>query len=291
MPAPLALALHPLMPVRIPRAGRTTVLYGYQLRLADGPVLTPDDPVLKAFAASIEVLDELADDEALQSSAFEPGMPVCLVREGTDDDGDEVFGLWDREEVRRAGTLDYGTAARVAASIDHGLAVEALILSEIRARSDDRRAGIAIFVYAPALISVDIAAGGPLQRPRTRTRPRLVLIAEESSGLRWWDPSGSAGPIDLEAVPVSASLAEELRDLATAFENASDTPDEPDFGDDMESAWQDHVLDNRTRATWARVRRELGRRYAVGLMLRGMSRPAWSPEELSDSDADDDIPF
>jgi hypothetical protein len=289
---PLALALHPLMPVRTPRAGRPTALYGYHLRLVDGPVLTHDDPVLRAFAASMDALEEpLVDDEALQSPTFDPGLPVRLVREGIDDDGDEVLGVWDAEEIRRAGTLPYPTAARVAAATDHGLEIEALIISEIRARSDDRRAGIALLVHPPALVTVDIAAGGPLQRPQKRTRPRLVLIADEGTGLRWWDPSGGAGPIDLDALPVSASLAEELRDLATAFTNAPDEPDEPDFIDDMESGWHHHVLDERTRSVWTRVRRELGRRYAIGLMLRGMPRPAWSPEELSDSEDDDDIPF
>src|SRR3954447_25262331 len=61
---PLALALQPLTPVRTPRMGRPTALYGYQLRLADGLVVTSDDPLLRAFAASIDAIEEMTDDEA-----------------------------------------------------------------------------------------------------------------------------------------------------------------------------------------------------------------------------------
>lgn len=280
------------MPVRTPRVGQPTVLYGYRLRLADGPALTHDDPILRAFASSLDALEEpLADADAIQSPAFDPGRRARLVREGIDEDGDEVVGIWDDEEIRRGGTLPYPTAARVGAALDHSLDIEALIVSEIRSRADDRREGITLLVYPPELVSVDVAAGGPLQRPAKRARPRLVLIADESSGLRWWDPSGESGPIGLADLPVSAGLAEELRDLATAYKKAPAEPDEPDFDDSLDASWYHHVLAGRTRTVWARVRRELGRRYAIGLMLRGMSRPAWSPEELSDSEEDDDIPF
>src|SRR3954447_1659036 len=293
MVEPLALALHPIVPVRTPRGGRDTTLYGYHLRLTGGPGLAVDDPVLHAFAASVETLgDGDADEHAMQSGTFDPGNHLALVREGIDDDGDEVVGVWDLEEQRRAGTLAYTVAARVAAANDHGLDIRAFVLSEIRTRADDRRSGFALFVYPADLVTVDIAAGGPLQRPETRARPRLVLIADEGGGLRWWDSSASTGPIDLDDLPVSADLAEELRALGTAFESSQrEQSDESDFMDEMERGWQGYVLDKRTRSLWDRVRRELGRRYAVGLMLDGMSRPAWSPEELSDEDGDDDIPF
>ena len=291
---PLALALHAHTPVRAPRDGRTTVVYGYHLRLASGLLLTTDDPLLAAFGASIEAVEtEGGQSESLQADGFDPGRPVRLVREGVDDDGDEVVGVWDHDELRRAGSLPYRVAARVGAAIDHGLSVQGLILGEMRQRSDDRRSSLAILVYPPALIAVDVAAGGPLQRPLSRARPRLVLIADEAAGLRWWDPSGTSGPLDLDAVPVSATLSEELRDLASAYLNAPDEPDElrsSDFYDHMEGSWHRHVLAARTRSVWDRVRRELGRSYAIGLMLRGMSQPAWSPEEFSAVD-DDDIPF
>ncbi|HYZ29602.1 MAG TPA: hypothetical protein VE570_11130, partial [Thermoleophilaceae bacterium] len=290
---PLALALHPLMPVRTPREGRTTVLYGYQLRLASGPVLATDDPLLAAFATSIEAVDgSSGQSEPLQFDGFDPARRVRLVREGVDGDGDEVIGVWDLEEIRRAGTLPYETAARVAAAIDHGLEIDALVLSEARLHSDGRRCGIALLVYPPALVTVDVAAGGPLQRPETRTRPRLVLIADDAAGLQWWDPSGAAGPMQLDAVPVSATVAQDLRELASAFKKAaSDDYEDGDFLEDMEHKWQRHVLDERTRSVWERVRRELGRRYAIGLMLKGMTAPAWSPEEFDDEDEDDEIPF
>ena len=283
------------MPVRTPREGRGTVLYGYQLRLADGPGLAHDDPLLRAFASSVEAVEgEGSHSEPLQAATFDPGLPVRLVREGVDDDGDEIVGVWDAEETRRAGTLPYRTAARVAAALDHGMEIEALVLSEIRNRFDDRRSGIAVFVYAPALVSVDIAAGGPLQRPERRTRPRLVLIGDETAGLRWWDASGATGPMELDAVPVSVTLADELRDLARAFKNAPvDSKDweDTDFFEDMEDGYRRHVLDERAKGLWVRVRRELGRRYAVGLMLTGMACPVWSPEEWEDDESDDEIPF
>src|SRR3954451_5359683 len=110
MVEPLVLALTPHMPVRTPRGGRPTVLYGYQLRLADGPVLTNDDPLLEAFAASVEVVaGTSANSEPLQSDAFDPGRAARLVREGIDDAGDEVIGVWDADEIRRAGTLAFDT--------------------------------------------------------------------------------------------------------------------------------------------------------------------------------------
>lgn len=292
---PLALEFHPLTPVRRPREGRGSVLYGYQLRLPGGPVLAVDDPLLRAFGASIETLEgDHSRSEPLQSESFDPAAPVRLVREGTDDEGDEVIGIWDEAEVRRAGTLPWRVAARVGAAVDHGLEIRAVVVSEVRSRGDDRRSDIAVLVYPAALITVDVETGGPLQRPATRTRPRLVLIADEAAGLRWWDPSGAAGPIDLDGLPVSVTLAQDLRELAAAFRNASSdsgTWEEADFLEGMESSWRSHVLDQRTRSVWDRVRRELGRSYAVGLMLKGMSAPAWTPEEFESDEEDDEIPF
>jgi hypothetical protein len=139
---------------------------------------------------------------------------------------------------------------------------------------------------------VDVAAGGPLQRPQARTRPRLVLIADDAAGLQWWDPSGAAGPMQLDAVPVSPPLAHDLRELASAFRKAtSDDDGQVGFMSQMQHQWQRHVLDQRMRTAWERVRRELGRRYAVGLMLKGMSAPAWSPDEFDDPDEDNEIPL
>jgi hypothetical protein len=293
MLALLSLALHALIPVRTPREGHAHVSYGYYLRVLDGPALGKDDPLFAAFAASIESVEGAhANSEPLQSDAFDPGTAVRLVREGVDDDGDEVVGVWNEDEVRRAGRLSWETAARVAAAVDHGLAIEAFVLAELRQRADGRRSSIYVFVHAPALVAVDLAARPPLQRPPAPARPRLVLIVDDAVGLRWWDPSGDAGPIELDALPVSATVAEELRELAKAFTNApADDAADSDFFDDMEDHWHRHVLNQRTRTAWDRVRRELGRRYAIGLMLRGMRAPAWSPEEFESDDDDDDIPF
>lgn len=297
MVEPLRLALHPVVPVRTPRQGRPTVIYGYQLRLADGLALAHDDALLSAFAASVEAVEgEGSDSEPLQADALDPGQPVRLIREGVDDDGDDVIGVWNADETHRAGALPYQAAARIAAASDHGLEMDAFVLSEIRNRFDDRRAGIAVFVYPPDLVSVDISAGGPLQRPEKRARPRLVLMSDEAGGLRWWDPSGHAGPMELDAVPVSPPLANELRELEQAFKAVASTS--PDLGDadlmsDMEHGYRQHMLSTRTRNAWVRLRRELGRRYAVGILLNGMHKPVWSPDdwEDSDEDEDDEIPF
>src|SRR3954454_13365542 len=113
----LALALHPVIPVRTPRAGRPTVLYGYNLRLVEGQLLTNDDPLLSAFASSVEPIgDGVVDLDALQAESFDPGTGVSLVREGVDDDGDEIVSVWDAGDLRRAGVVPYSTAARIAAS-------------------------------------------------------------------------------------------------------------------------------------------------------------------------------
>lgn len=291
---PLTLALHPLVPLRTPRQGKPWARYGYQLRVADGHVIAHDDPLLRAFAASVEPLEgPETESEAFQLDAFDPGRAVRLVREGVDEDGDDVIGIWDVDELRRAGALGYHAAARVAAALDQGMAIDALVLSEIRSRFDDRRTGVELLVYPTPLVTVDVAAGGPLQRPKNRTRPRLVLIADQAAGLRWWDPSGAAGPMELDAVPISPPLADELRGLASALKSApleSEQESEEDFFEGMNNGWRRHVLGKRARSVWEGVRRELGRRYAIGLMLNGMAQPAWTPEDLDEED-DDEIEF
>jgi hypothetical protein len=244
----------------------------------------------------VEVIEDTSgNSEALQSESFDPGATVNLVSEGSDEDGDEIIGVWNVDETRRAGSLPYPGASRVAAAVAQGLSIDALVLSESRARFDDRRWGLAMFVYPPALVSVDTAAGGPLQRPENRTRPRLVLLADGGKDLRWWDPSGARGPMSLTDVPVSPQLADEMRELQEALQRGepdSDSSSDSDFFEDMEQSWRQYTLATRTRALWQRARLELGRRYAVGLMLPGMSAPVWSPEEVSeDDDESGDVPF
>jgi len=47
-------------------------------------------------------------------------------------------------------------------------------------------------------------------------------------------------------------------------------------------------LEEDARELWMRARRELARRFAVGYLGRGMTVPAWSPEELDADDDDED---
>src|SRR3954454_15846728 len=70
-PLALALALSPLLPIRAPEFGTATLTLGLQLRLPDGPAIAPEDPLLRAFGATVVALAaEPADREALQAAAF-----------------------------------------------------------------------------------------------------------------------------------------------------------------------------------------------------------------------------
>src|SRR5919108_4111347 len=129
-PLPLVLTLNPMLPLRAPEPGTATLTLGFQLRLPGGPALAADDALLTAFGACVvELITGLDDREALQDDAFAPGRRLTLLDEGVDEDGDPVVGVWDADGVRRAGTLHYATAAVVAAAVEQGLAVEALVLT------------------------------------------------------------------------------------------------------------------------------------------------------------------
>ena len=290
--APLELRLDPLPVCRTPTRGESVLTYGFALRMPDNTVVLHDDPLLAAFATVVaEVADTDAEDEVLQSSAFDPGRAVSLLSEGVDDDGDEVVAVWDADGRYRAGTVHYRLAARIAAAQDHGLELQALLLTETRTRRDDRRCGLSMLIAPAALVTIDVTAAStaPQRRP---TRPRLVLVADGRADLRWWDPSASAGPIPLADVPVSADLSTELARLGKAY--AAVKPLEDDAEDPfeaLETGWARDALHARVRAVWTRARAELGRSYAVGLLAPGMSRPAWSPGELDDDEEDDEFPF
>jgi hypothetical protein len=289
---PLVLTLHPLLPLRMPECGCTTLTYGYRLRLPGGPALADDDPLLAAFAGwVVPLLGAGAHDEAFQDAAFAPGRRARLTIAGVDDDGDPVVEVWDGEGVRRAGHLPYRRAALVAAAEEHGLPMEALVLTEERALLDDRRIGVELLVHPRATIRVEPGAEG-LVAPRRPARDRVVLVADGSGALRWWDPSGRAGPMDLGDLPVSDELAAELRRLSDEYASVVDRPTAPgDHMDALERDWASSALESRTHELWRRARAELGRRYAVGLQGPGMSRPAWSPGELTDGDDGSDIEF
>jgi hypothetical protein len=287
---PLVLTLHALLAPRAPEPGRRTLTCGYQLRLPDGPAVANEDPLLNAFGSSVVELISARDcEEALQHEAFAPGSRITLVQEGVDEDGDAVVGVWDAEVVRRAGVLPYLTAAVVAAALEQGLAVEAVVLTEDRVLLDDRRTDLQLLIHAPALLRVDLDGVEAIERPRRRARDRVVLLADGSTELCWWDPSGRGGPMDVADLPVSAELAADLERLSAAYARAAGEEEVPsDPTDGLERDWYRSSLDARARELWQRARAELGQRYAIGLLGPGMSRPAWSPEEAG-ADDDDDI--
>jgi hypothetical protein len=288
-PIPLVLSLDPVLALRAPDPGTSTLTFGYHLRLPDGPAIASGDVLLDAFGASVVALLTGDDDgEALQDDGFAPGRRLTLLEEGVDADGDPIVGVWDATGVRRGGHLQ--TAAVVAAALEVGLAVEAVVLTEERLRADDRRAGLRLLVHAPALLRVEAPARDDAVALRPRPRPRrerVVLVADGRAEPRWWDPAGRRGPMELDQVPLSPGLLADLRTTAEAFAVVGD--DVPaDAIDGFEREMYRSALEARMRELWQRARAELGGSYAIGLLGPGMTRPQWTPAEDAD---DDDIPF
>ena len=286
MSPPLELALHPLLPVRSVRPGRSQARFGYELRLPDGPALGPDDPLIAAFGMVFERLEQPDEpQEIFQAKSFDPARTVSLRTEGFDEDGDVVVGVWDAEGVLRAGELSYSTAARVADAREYGLEIAGLVMHEGRSSGEGRRESLAVLIYPEKLVRIDVEAGGPLQRPEVRMRPRLVLLADGPGPFRWWDPSGEHGPLALDELPVSTGLATEIDRLRALRESAEEDDEDPgDPFEEMERGWRRSSVDESTRAVWQRARAELGRQFAVGLLARGMAHPIWRPEELPEDD-------
>ena len=293
-PPPLVLSLDPILPLRAPQPGAVLVSSGVRLRLPDGPAVAAGDPLLSAFGARVVDLEvDVDNSEALQDDVFAPGRGLTLLEEGVDEDGDPVVGVWDAAGTRRAGHLDFRAAAEVAAATDAGLAVGAVVLTEDRLRVDDRRCGLEVLVHAPAFVEVETgvaAAVAPhVTRPR-HVRERVVLVADGSSELRWWDPSGRGGPMDLGQVPLSSELLADLERLSAEYAALDDADVTGSAADGFERQLYRSSLDARMRGLWQRARAELGRSYAIGLLGPGMTSPAWSPGEAG-APAADDIPF
>jgi len=293
-PPPLVLSLDPILPLRAPQPGAVLVSSGFRLRLPDGPAVAAGDPLLSAFGARVVGLEvDVDDSEALQDDVFAPGRALTLLEEGVDEDGDPVVGVWDAAGTRRAGHLDFRAAAEVAAATDAGLAVGAVVLTEDRLRVDDRRCGLEVLVHAPAFVEVESgvaeAVAPPVTRPR-HVRERVVLVADGSSELRWWDPSGRGGPMDLGQVPLSSELLADLERLSAEYAALDDADLTGGAADGFERQLYRSSLDARMRGLWQRARAELGRSYAIGLLGPGMTSPAWSPGEAG-APAADDIPF
>jgi hypothetical protein len=287
-----------LLPLRAPQPGAALVSAGFRLRLPRGPLVGSFDPLLSAFGARVvDVEVDVDDSEALQDDAFAPGSPLTLLEEGVDDDGDPVAGVWDAGGTRRAGHLDYRSAAVVAAAVEHGLAVDAVVLTEDRMRVDDRRCGLEVLVDAPAFVRLEPAASADAAQPAAppaavrRVRERVALVADGASGLRWWDPSGRGGPMDPGDVPLSSGLLAEIERLAAEYPALADADVAGAAADGFEREMYRSVLDARLRGLWQRARAELGRSYVIGLLAPGMSSPAWSPGDAGSPAAAADVVF
>ena len=285
----LRLTLEPTLPSRTPTSGSAECGHGFLLRLVDGPAVEHDDPLLRAFAAEVVQLYVGADEEALQHECFDPGRLVRLEPEPYKPHDPDAVGVWDPEGLRKGGELPGNTDAAVTAALEQGLPMEAVVLWEERERLDRRRTGLTLLVHSPALVAVEGLDDLAYSPPPVTGRPRLVLFADGSGDVRWWDPSGGGGPVDVDAVPVSGELREaleRLRDDAAELHARAAVGADDDF-DRLDERVERHGLEEDARELWVRARRELARRFAVGFLGRGMTRPVWSPDEL-EADEDDD---
>ena len=233
----------------------------------------------------------MREEEALQHECFDPGRRVRLEPEPFKPHDPDAVGVWDPEGLRKAGELPGNTDAAVTAALEQGLPMEALVLWEERERLDRRRTGLTLLVHSPAFVAVEGLDALVYTPPPVAGRPRLVLFADGSGDVRWWDPSGSGGPVDVDAVPVSDELREALErlreDCAELQARAAVGAD--DGYDRLDQRAEHEGLEEDARELWLRARRELARRFAVGFLGRGMTRPMWSPDELDADDDDEDV--
>ena len=284
MSVPLELTLSPLPPYRNPPAEDERVFeFGYRLRLPDGRLLDPSDPLLGALGAEVSpVIRGGTHEDALQGAWIEPGAPLTLAVEGHYEDGDAIVGVWDQDGGRCAGHLRLPSAARVAALVELSVEVRALALSEQRTCGEDRRTALETLIYLPATLSVALAEREPFGRPAREAPRRIVLCADEAGDIRAWDPAAEAGPAAIDELPVSRELKD---DLARLRADGAALNGDGEGGEDLfERAFTRGVIERRSLALWQRARRELGRRYAVGYLGPEMERPIWSPAELADED-------
>jgi len=288
--ARLRLALTPTLASRTPSSGSVHRGHGFVLRLVDGPAIEHDDPLLRAFAAEVVELYVGADEEALQHECFDPGRLVRLEPEPFKPHDPDAVGVWDPEGLRKAGELPGGADAMVTAALEQGLPMEALVLWEERERLDHRRTGLTLLVHSPALVAFEGLDDLAYSPPRMAGRPRVVLFADGCGDVRWWDPSGGGGPVEVDAVPVSGELRaalERLRDDAAELYARAAVGAEDGF-ERFEQRAEREGLEEDARELWLRARRELARRFAVGFLGRGMERPVWSPDELEHDDEAED---
>ena len=268
----LSLALEPVLPSRVPCENHSTQGFGFRLRLPGGPAIEHDDPLLHAFGAFVDWV-EYEDDESLQHESFDPGRALQVVADPFDDE----LRVLDEAGLRTAGTLGGEAAAIARAALEYGLTPAALALWEVRGVDDDRRCGLRVLVYEPRFVAVATGAR-PHPRPARSRRPRLLLLADATSDLHWWDPAAEGGPIDVHDLPFSGELADAFTSLREEYASLRGGTVRDGF-DLLETGWARTALEQRTRALWQRARRELRGRFAVGYLAPGMERPQWAEPE------------
>lgn len=286
--ARLRLAFEPLLATRT-TGPHGVITHGFQLRLPHGPAIAHDDPLLPAFSVDVTSLYTPRNDEPLQYEGFDPGSEVRLIAENATD-----VGVWDSEGVRRAGMLLERPAALFRAGLDVGLERQAIVLSEDRSDDEDRRDGLELLVFHPAFVELDMAGLADFARPSGNARPRLVLVADGTGDVRWWDPSATTGPVGADGLPMSADLLAAMRRLRTDYAKLRDeAEDDPRGFERFELELEREALDRQANALWRRARAELGRRFTIGFLGAGMEHPVWSPSDAEDGPymGDDDIPF
>lgn len=286
--APLRLAFEPLLATRT-TGSHGVITHGFQLRLPDGPAIAADDPLLAAYAVGVTSLYTPRNDEPLQHEGFDPGAEVRLIAEDV-----TGVGVWDSEGLRRAGTLLDHPAAVFRAGLDIGLERKAIVLSEDRSDDEDRRDGLDLVIFHPTFIELDTSAVAAFARPSSNVRPRLVLVADGTGDVRWWDPSATTGPVRADGLPMSADLPAAMRPAANGLRDAArQSGRRPRGFERFEVELERQALDGQANALWRRARTELGRRFTVGFLGAGMENPVWSPSEVEDEpyEADCDIPF
>lgn len=279
----LRLALEPIVPLRSPAGAQRTLQYGYRLRLPRGPLLAPDDTLLAAHGAVVaRVWSPDRHSEALQDTRFDPGRGLSLFHDTCDEDDPNCVRVLDADGVLEAGELTGGAEELAAAGLDHGMGTRAIALAETRLVAEQRRVGLEVLVYSPGLVAVGNEPRSRFMRPERPGRTRVVLYADGTPDVRWWDPAGTGGPTELLDLPVSDELAAELSALRDGYAKLGEDDDEVCF-----EAWDREALDERARDLWRRARFELGRRYVVGFLGPNMRRAVWSPRELDDDEVDE----
>jgi hypothetical protein len=286
----LSLTLEPIVPARVSSHHARNLAYGFQLRLKDGPLVLADDPLLTAFGSMLVELDDVSEhDEMLQHAAFDPGRELDVILEPGEDL--ELLAVWDKERLRRAGTLPCDCSDVVRAGRDHGLTYTAVSIQEERTPRDHRRRGLTVLVFDRSRVRLpQRSRDHPCPPPLCKPWRRVVLVADGVSDVQWWDGTGDRGPAEIAEVPVSPRIVAGLRALDRSLADVRAREDRCDSAYEHYTITMDlEDLDEQARALWLRARAELAGNYTVGFVGREMRTPIWTPRDLEDDLEGDEL--